>query len=669
MPGQKRGGMLTARQAAEQMRIYNEWLRSNPVIGTPPPAPRPAPAPPATAPVQTMNPLRTSNAPDASAIIPLAGIANATCSALGSCFGMGKKSGYRLRKAPKRELYWVIAEDGTKKSKEPIPLARAKAQMRALYASMKGGNLSETWSLLQKHLDDVQKEPEFTKLKTIPQKKKFLQQQVKSVIEEMTPLIDQPNEKKNLITRSDTYIRKVLVPYGSDPDQEEAVRRRLAELAKNPIGTIIGNPNPIGSDPVFRRLHKDEHPSQGSIYGHNPTDFRNYYTEEDEKLNTGPYPTEVDIPMLPTSREQMLQQLFSINRRTGQYYDELMRAGMTGAITPEQAAKMNKKGGKLCGGSRQQINFLISRVQQMERKIAAKKRKGEDTTDLEDQRLNALYRIQELENAIVYDDPQQEAQQDEDSEDPSGAGLRGGGFWKLLAAELQDRRIFPKHGRDVQEEIEDLTRRGFKKEAGFARKKKLILKMIDVMNPDGPLDENGKIILERIKQLKNADDLENLWRELDEQTKVKNTPAKIPLIKRLPPSGQGKPKKSKKCKKCGLLRGGGNWKDLVNIMSDRNIIPYEAVLPLLAELSQLSSSGQKGAQGFASKKRVIEEAIGQINPLRANEPRNAFIERIRGLRNVTELNNLMLELGRGTLPARRAPVDPIIAGDVLNMFF
>lgn len=371
--------------------------------------------------------------------------------------------------------------------------------------------------------------------------------------------------------------------------------------------------------------------------------------------------------------------------------------------------------------------------------------------------------------------------------------------------------------------------------------------MIDVMNPDGPLDENGKIILERIKQLKNADDLENLWRELDEQTKVKNTPAKIPLIKRLPPSGSGlrggmrrfgppsneppkppvlpeaeqavadylaqaeaayrqgeirraeearraagppgvparqppaapapsppsqppaKPDgqgKPKKCKKCGLLRGGitlqefkdkrkldkltnaqlvaqdltgfpndllkeliedlrfdttrvpfykklvqekkrrdkafgeahvadfkisklksklkvdpyetvggknlrggGNWKDLVNIMSDRNIIPYEAVLPLLAELSRLSSSGQKGAQGFASKKRVIEEAIGQINPLRANEPRNAFIERIRGLRNVTELNNLMLELGRGTLPARRAPVDPIIAGDVLNMFF
>lgn len=54
---------------------------------------------------------------------------------------------YRLRKAPNRDLYWVIAQDGTKKSKEPIPLERAKAQMRALYASeqspRRGGRLMD----------------------------------------------------------------------------------------------------------------------------------------------------------------------------------------------------------------------------------------------------------------------------------------------------------------------------------------------------------------------------------------------------------------------------------------------------------------------------------------------------------------------------------------------
>jgi hypothetical protein len=55
---------------------------------------------------------------------------------------------YRLRKAPKRELYWVVAQDGTKKSKDPIPLERAKAQMRALYASerqqkLRGGAMTQ----------------------------------------------------------------------------------------------------------------------------------------------------------------------------------------------------------------------------------------------------------------------------------------------------------------------------------------------------------------------------------------------------------------------------------------------------------------------------------------------------------------------------------------------
>jgi len=44
---------------------------------------------------------------------------------------------YKLRKAPKRDLFWVVGEDGSHKSKDPLPLERAKAQMRALYASMK----------------------------------------------------------------------------------------------------------------------------------------------------------------------------------------------------------------------------------------------------------------------------------------------------------------------------------------------------------------------------------------------------------------------------------------------------------------------------------------------------------------------------------------------------
>ena len=48
---------------------------------------------------------------------------------------------YKLRKAPKQEKYWVVGEDGTKKSKDPLPKARAEAQMRALYAVESGYKL------------------------------------------------------------------------------------------------------------------------------------------------------------------------------------------------------------------------------------------------------------------------------------------------------------------------------------------------------------------------------------------------------------------------------------------------------------------------------------------------------------------------------------------------
>ena len=49
---------------------------------------------------------------------------------------------YKLRKAPNRDLYWVVnKETGKKHSKDPLPKETAKAQMRALYASesMSGG--------------------------------------------------------------------------------------------------------------------------------------------------------------------------------------------------------------------------------------------------------------------------------------------------------------------------------------------------------------------------------------------------------------------------------------------------------------------------------------------------------------------------------------------------
>ena len=49
---------------------------------------------------------------------------------------------YKLRKAPKRELYWVITtETGKKHSKEPIPKEKAQAQKRILEAELSGGGV------------------------------------------------------------------------------------------------------------------------------------------------------------------------------------------------------------------------------------------------------------------------------------------------------------------------------------------------------------------------------------------------------------------------------------------------------------------------------------------------------------------------------------------------
>ena len=45
---------------------------------------------------------------------------------------------YKLRKAPLRDLYWVVGENGKKHSIDPLPRARAEAQRRALYAAENG---------------------------------------------------------------------------------------------------------------------------------------------------------------------------------------------------------------------------------------------------------------------------------------------------------------------------------------------------------------------------------------------------------------------------------------------------------------------------------------------------------------------------------------------------
>ena len=64
---------------------------------------------------------------------------------------------YKLRKAPKRDLYWVVGPDGKHHSKDPLPKERAEAQRRALYANerkMEGGRRDDRYDDLTRSADD-----------------------------------------------------------------------------------------------------------------------------------------------------------------------------------------------------------------------------------------------------------------------------------------------------------------------------------------------------------------------------------------------------------------------------------------------------------------------------------------------------------------------------------
>ena len=48
---------------------------------------------------------------------------------------------FRLRKAPKRDLYWVVDDTGKKYSKDPMPKEKAREQQKALYAAEGRGEM------------------------------------------------------------------------------------------------------------------------------------------------------------------------------------------------------------------------------------------------------------------------------------------------------------------------------------------------------------------------------------------------------------------------------------------------------------------------------------------------------------------------------------------------
>jgi hypothetical protein len=121
-------------------------------------------------------------------------------------------------------------------------------------------------------------------------------------------------------------------------------------------------------------------------------------------------------------------------------------------------------------------------------------------------------------------------------------------------------------------------------------------------------------------------------------------------------------------------RGSGNWKDLVFHLGQKGIVPQAQLEDLGTQINALTRQGLKKVQGFAPKKAVIQQALGQINPLavaQGQAPNNALIQRIQALTNPEELQTLVSELTTAFHQAQQGQnrFDPIVAGGFLDLFF
>jgi hypothetical protein len=121
-------------------------------------------------------------------------------------------------------------------------------------------------------------------------------------------------------------------------------------------------------------------------------------------------------------------------------------------------------------------------------------------------------------------------------------------------------------------------------------------------------------------------------------------------------------------------RGSGNWKDLLFHLGQKGIVPDAQLDGVRTNIDNLTRQGLKRVQGFAPKKAVIQQAIGQINPLavaQGQAPNNALIQRIQALTNPAELRTLVNELTTAYHQAAQGQnrFDPIVAGGFLDLFF
>ena len=346
---------------------------------------------------------------------------------------------YKLRKAPKRELYWVITtETGKKHSKLPIALDKAKAQMRILEAALTGAGVEEEEQLRQ-HLASLSADPDKISYKLFGELGVPLDTEGKSrVLKNKDPMDYPPGEHdfkhryfpfpnnhdapnypsisatpKRTLAKESAEMRERLrkmVLTGKYPELEKDVRRGEV-TAEHPYGFEAVNPHPM------RRLLGDPRSSKVQ-------------------------PLRVTEEEMPALKAMLSPPEPAAPKKT------LFQKAMSFLKNPFKRGKGRKlKGGNL----REQRDFLITRANRLHDQIQNYNQLNRDTTELNFQLYNILQRIQTITTQLAGEDedPQGLPPAGEDaSEDPSGLGknrkLKGGVTAEQLRSIKKDvDRIFP----------------------------------------------------------------------------------------------------------------------------------------------------------------------------------------------------------------------------------
>jgi len=140
---------------------------------------------------------------------------------------------YKLRKAPKRDLYWVVTiETGKKHSKDPIPKDKAKAQKRILESALNGSG-----KVTQKKLLDLVKEYKEVTARLEYEYNKLVAYAVENDIETMDTLsLPIAKQYKNLLSRKGE-IRKEHAKWLSIEKKEAQDSIQEVEEDERPPGT------------------------------------------------------------------------------------------------------------------------------------------------------------------------------------------------------------------------------------------------------------------------------------------------------------------------------------------------------------------------------------------------------------------------------------------------